>query len=185
MCFNGGNKMIVKTLTQVGNPIIRRKSTLVKNIQSKKIQRVITDLTASMRHHGLVGIAATQIGINLRMFVTEVRKTKFRNKIKPDPLRIFINPRIVKVSKKTTSGYEGCGSVNSGGIFGTVRRPSELVVRAQDKDGKPFELKAKGLLARIILHELDHINGIVFMDKIDNTKSLMGREEYLKKFRKN
>jgi len=176
--------MIGKNLTQVGNPIIRKKSKLVKNIKSKKIKKIVADLIASMRHHGLVGIAAPQIGINERIFVSEIRKTKFRKEIKPAPLRIFINPRTVRVSKKTTSGYEGCGSVNSGGIFATVSRPREIIVRAQNENGKLFELKAKGLLARVIQHELDHINGIVFMDKIDNTKSLMSREEYLKKFRK-
>lgn len=177
--------MIIKNLTQVGNPIIRKKSAVVKDVKSKKVQKIIKDLTDSMRHANLVGIAAPQIGINQRIFVTEIRTTQLRKvdeKMDADPLRVFVNPRIISVSKNTWSRYEGCGSVAAGGLFGTVRRPLSLVVKAQDKHGKVFELKAKGLLARVILHELDHLDGQVFLDKIDTTKSLMSANEYKKKF---
>ena len=177
--------MIIKNITQVGNPIIRKKSTLVKAIKSKKIQKIIKDLTDTMRHSNLVGIAAPQIGINQRIFLTELRKTEFRkmdDKKEIDALRVFINPKILSVSKKTFSRYEGCGSVALSNIFGKVKRPTSLVVKALDKNGEAFELKAEGLLARVILHELDHINGMIFLDRLDNTKDLMSSNEYKKKF---
>jgi peptide deformylase len=176
--------MIIKTLTQVGNPVIRKKSTAVKNIKSKKTQKIIKDLTDSMRYGNLVGLAAPQIGINERIFVTEIRTTKLRKvdeRMERSPLQVYINPRLTSISKKTLSKYEGCGSVALAKLFGRVPRATSLTVEAQDKNGKPFELKASGILARVILHELDHLNGIIFLDRMIETKSLMSVNEYRKK----
>lgn len=181
--------MIIKQVTQIGNPIIRKISGPVpqKDIGTKQINAVIKNLTNSMRYHGLVGMAAPQIGINVRIFVTEIRKTKVRRKQSRkeiDPLRIFINPKIVSFSKQKTSGYEGCGSVAEAQIFGKVSRPKSIIVQAQNAKGEHFELRATGLLARVIQHEYDHIDGKVFIDRVTDTKSLMSRSEYLKKFQK-
>ncbi|MDP3763135.1 MAG: peptide deformylase [bacterium] len=179
--------MIVKNLTQVGNPIIRNKSTVVKDIKSKKTQKIIKDLVDSMRYGELVGIAAPQIGISRRIFVTEIRTTSLRKvdeKVEVDALKVFINPRIISVSKNTLSRYEGCGSVAGANLFGKVKRPTSLVIKARNKKGEAFELKAKGLLARVILHESDHIDGKVFLDRLIDTKSLMSGNEYKKKFKK-
>ena len=176
--------MTKRQVVQIGNPIIRRKSKTVKNVSSQKVKRVLRDLTNSMRFHGLVGMAAPQIGLNLRIFVTEIRKTKTRRKQKKaDPLRIYINPSIVVYSKKHVLGYEGCGSVASGQLFGSVRRPGEVTIKAQNERGEIFTLQAKGLLARVIQHELDHLEGIVFIDRVSDTKKLIGRDEYIQRFR--
>ncbi len=174
--------MIIKKTTQVGNKVIRAKAkaVAVNQIASPEIKSIIRNLIDSMRHHNLVGMAAPQIGQGVRIFVTEIRKTKLR-KVSPggfDPLRVFVNPRIVSVSKAQNKGWEGCGSVACAGLFGQVRRPNSIVVQALDENGKPFVLKAKDLLARVIQHELDHLNGILFVDKAD-TKSYMSRDEYL------
>lgn len=142
----------------------------------------MNDLIDSMRHHELVGMAAPQIGKGVRIFVTEIRKTKLRKgeSIKNvDPLRVFVNPRVLSVSKKEAKGWEGCGSVASAGLFGMVRRPTSVTVEALDENGKKFRLKASNLLARVIQHEVDHLNGIVFADKAD-TKTYMSKNEYLK-----
>ncbi len=179
--------MIIKKLTQVGSPIIRKKSTVVKDIKSKKIQRIIKNLVDSMKYGNLVGLAAPQIGINLQIFVTEIRTTNIRKvdeKMDADRLRVFINPKIISVSKDTWSRYEGCGSVAVGNIFGTVKRPTSIVIKAQDKNGKIFVLKAKNLLARVILHEFDHLNGKIFLDRLTDTKSFMSRNEYKQKYYK-
>ncbi|MDB5266223.1 MAG: Peptide deformylase [Parcubacteria group bacterium] len=179
--------MIIKELTQVGNPIIRRKSSVVKDFKSKKIKKTIKDLVDSMRHGNLVGIAAPQIGINQRIFLTEIRMTSLRTIDKDkeaDDLRVFINPQVLSVSKKTFSEYEGCGSVAHANLFGKVSRPTSLVIKARDKNGEWFTMEAKGLLAKVILHELDHIDGKVFLDRLTDTKSLMSRSEYKKMFKK-
>ena len=75
-----------------------------------------------MRYHGLVGMAAPQIGINQRIFVSEIRRTKTRKQQETDPVRVFINPKITNFSRGQEAGYEGCGSVAYAGLFGSVRR---------------------------------------------------------------
>jgi|ERR1035437_11020 peptide deformylase len=177
--------MIIKKTTQVGNPIIRKCAKKVLNPKSKKIKRIINNLVDSMIYHDLVGIAAPQIGISLRIFVSEIRKTKIRKNqdLKKDmhKLMMYINPEITQYSKKRVSGYEGCGSVGSASFMGKVSRSQSVTVKAFDNNGEPFQLKAMGLLARVIQHEIDHLNGVVFTDSAD-PKSYMSRNEYLKKF---
>lgn len=178
--------MIIKAATQVGNPLIRSRAKAIGTSGSKSIKRVIKNLVDSMRHHDLVGMAAPQIAEGVRVFVTEIRKTKVRkvkSKKDVDPLRIFINPKIVSCSKKMEIGWEGCGSVAEAKLFGKVKRPTSVVVEALNEKGEKFKLEAKGLLARVIQHEMDHLNGIVFTDKA-NPSSYMSRSEYLKMKRK-
>jgi peptide deformylase len=172
--------MIIKSVAQVGNPIIRKKSKKVTSITSPETKKIVKDLTDSMRHANLVGMAAPQIGYNLRIFVTEVRTTTLRKTNESDKLRIFINPQIIHASKKQVLGYEGCGSVASANIFGKVPRSSQITVEAFDEKNKKFVFTAKGLLARVIQHEFDHLEGIIFLDKVSDKKSLMNREEYIK-----
>lgn len=170
--------MIIKSVIQVGNPIIRKKSKKVGSVSSPKIKKIVKDLTDSMRYSNLIGMAAPQIGHNLRIFVTEIRPTKFRTKNQLDGLRVLINPKLSNFSKKKTSGYEGCGSVAESGIFGKVPRPTEVTINTTDEKGKKTKFTAKGLLARVIQHEYDHLDGIIFLDKVADTKSLMSASEY-------
>jgi peptide deformylase len=172
--------MSVKPTTQIGNPIIRAKAKPVKDFSSKVVQKTINDLIDSMRQHDLVGMAAPQVGVSLRIFITEIRNTKHRKPKDIDILRVFINPKIISYSKRIVAGYEGCGSVASANLFGKVNRPDTVVVKACNEKGEEFELKAKGLLARVIQHEYDHIEGRVFLDKLTDKKSLMSGEEYMK-----
>ncbi len=173
--------MIIRHTTQIGNPIIRRKSKTVKDIKSKKVQKTVKDLIDSMRHHGLVGMAAPQIGKNLRIFVTEIRPTPTRKPKDLDAVRVFINPKIKNLSKKKVLGYEGCGSVGQpAALFGEVPRSESLEIVALNEKGEKFTLKAKRLLARVIQHEYDHLEGLVFLDRIVDPKTLTSRSEYLK-----
>jgi peptide deformylase len=174
--------MIVKRATQVGNPVIRKKSASVRGIlSSKKIGKIVRNLIDSMRYHNLVGMAAPQIGINRRIFVSEIRKTKMRRSSGDDPIRVFINPKIVSSSRGQVLGYEGCGSVANAGLFGSVKRARSVTVEACNEKGRKFKLRANGLLARIIQHETDHLDGKIFLDRLVDTKSLMSREEYLRR----
>lgn len=172
--------MVIKEITQIGNPLLHQKSELVTDVSSKDTQRIIKNLIDSMRHHDLIGIAANQIGEKLSIFVTEVRKTKYRN-LKKDKLRIYINPKIVWASKKESVIYEGCGSVAYAQLFAPVKRPERVEVEALDKDGNEFRFKADGMLGRVIQHEIDHLNGIEFIEKVKNPKSYMSSGEYKKK----
>lgn len=178
--------MIIKETTQVGNKIIRAKSKAVSNPTSKTIRKIVRDLVDSMRSHGLVGMAAPQIGRGARVFVTEIRETELRKNVdvgSPNALKVFINPRILSVSKKKVGDWEGCGSVAFANLFGIVKRPTSVTVEALDKKGNKFLLRADGLLARVIQHEMDHLNGIVFTDKAD-VSTYMSRNERLKSLKR-
>lgn len=173
--------MAIKKTSEIGSKVIRSRAKQVGKIISPRVRKIIADLTDTMRYENLVGIAAPQIGSGSRIFVTEIRKTTFRKNISnPDPLRVFINPTLTRTSKKLVGGYEGCGSVASAGLFGLVKRPETISVRALNEKGESFELESSGFLARVIQHEIDHLNGICFIDKITDTKKLLGRQEYIK-----
>ncbi len=177
--------MAVRRTTQIGNPVLRRKAKAVpaSAAASARIKKIVRDLVDSMRAHDLVGMAAPQIGIGLRIFVTEIRATKSRREREADRVRVFINPRILRRSVKKAEGSEGCGSVAYAGLFADVIRQESVVVAARDLEGKPFTLAANGLLARVIQHEYDHLEGGVFLDRLPDMKGLMSREEYLKRAR--
>ena len=177
--------MIIKEVSEIGSKVIRTRAKEVKFLKSLMVKKTIKDLTDSMRKHGLVGMAAPQIGIGTRIFVTEIRKTPYRKDAELDKLRIFINPKIVSSSDKCVIGHEGCGSVSNGGLFGPVKRPEEVVVQALDSNGDKFHLEVSGLLARVIQHEIDHLNGVVFIDHVSDTRKLLGKTEYLKMEKEN
>lgn len=173
--------MVIKNIVQIGNPLLSQKSKLISKIDSKETQKVIKDLIDSMRYHNLIGIAASQIGKKLRVFVTEVKKTPYRNPEDVDKLRIYINPQITWSSKQQVVVYEGCGSVAHAKLFAPVKRPKKIEVEALDEKGNKFRLKADGLLSRVIQHEYDHLNGIEFTEKITDIKKIMSSEEYKKR----
>lgn len=173
--------VIVENVVQIGNPILRMKNRRVDDVNNKEVKKAIEDLVDSLRHYNLVGMAAPQIGVNLKIFVTEIRPTPSRKSENLDKLRVFINPKIVWKSKKEIIMYEGCGSVANGNLFGPVKRSEKIKITAIDILGKKIKLKASGLLARVIQHEYDHLIGVEFVEKITDMKKIMSREEYLKR----
>jgi peptide deformylase len=171
--------MIIKEIIQIGNPMLSRKSEVVVDINSKEVKKVIKNLTDSVRYHNLIGMASSQIGEKLKIFVTEVRKTKDRN-LNTDKLRVYINSKIIWSSKKEVIIYEGCGSVAYAKLFAPVKRPEKIIIEALDENGNKFELKADGMLSRVIQHEYDHLDGIEFTEKITDMRKIMSSEEYRK-----
>ena len=172
--------MVVENIIQIGNPILRNKNELVKNVKDKKVVETIENLVDTMRSFGMVGTAAPQIGVNLKIFVTEIRPTPSRKPDVLDELKIFINPKIVWKSKKEVVIYEGCGSVAHSDFFGPVKRSEKVIIKALNEKGEKIKLKASGLLARVIQHEYDHLVGIEFVEKICDFKKIMSKSEYLK-----
>jgi peptide deformylase len=110
-----------------------------------------------MREANGVGLAAPQIGVPLRVFVAEVNKKFYA----------FVNPEIVKTSSEEEYFEEGCLSLP--GVYGEVRRPSKIVMTALNERGERVKVKAWGLLARVFQHEIDHLNGMLFVDKAERT----------------
>lgn len=176
--------MAVRKTIQIGDPVLKAKNKIVKNFSNAKVKRVIKDLIDTMIARQLIGIAAPQIGENYQIFVTQPRKTKARALPFKDKIRIYINPKITYSSKEKVVIWEGCGCVGVKDMFfGPVKRPKVVVVEAFDENSKKFQLKCDGILGRVIQHEMDHLNGIEFIEKVDDYKKLMHEMHYTKTIR--
>ncbi len=144
---------MLKIITGKNNPILKKKSQPINKID-EKVKQLAEDMLKTMKKNDGVGLSACQIGKNIRMFV--VPKELFKK-------WAFINPEIIKKSQKTEIMEEGCLSLPN--IFIPIKRAKSVKIKALDETGKEFALRAKGLLARIIQHENDHLNGILITDK--------------------
>ena len=153
--------MAVKRVLQYGEKSLREPSKEVHKV-SKKIQELVQDLLDTMYAKNGVGMAAPQIGTNLRVFVVDVSKND-------EPLNpiVFINPKIIKKSGATVA-QEGCISFPE--AYTDVKRYANVMVKALDRHGRPFIIEAKDgeLLARAIQHEFDHLDGVLFVDHCRN-----------------
>jgi len=118
----------------------------------------------------LVGMSAPQIGVSKQIFMTQSRTTKYRNE-KLSQLKVFINPKIIRYSRQKQIGYEGCGSVAESNLFGEVKRSINIDIEYYSESGEKHKDTFEGFLARIIQHEIDHLNGVVFVDKKKLKKS--------------
>ncbi len=150
----------------VPSEILRKKSVKVKKI-NPSIKRLIKGMIETLKEVGGLGIAAPQVGCLLRIVVIESKGGKRKNGLrKPKiPLTVLINPEIVENSKEKEEDDEGCLSVPE--IWGMVKRAKSVVAKALDEKGKPKKIKASELFARVLQHEIDHLNGILFTDKAD------------------
>jgi peptide deformylase len=175
--------MAVRKTIQIGDPRLKAENLVVKDFNDPRIKKVIQDLKDTMIKNDLVGMAAPQVGYNYKIFITQPKKTKYRKLPKGDKLRIYINPKIIKSSKEQSIGYEGCGSVLNGNLFGPVKRSREIIIEAFNEKEERFQLRCDGILARVIQHENDHMVGIEFTEKIFDYKKLVAREFYIKNIR--
>jgi len=175
--------MAIRKIIQAGHSSLKAKNKIITSFHSRKINKLIQDLTDTMYENGLIGIAAPQIAENYMIFVTHARNTKARNLGKEDELRVFINPKLTDVSKSKTIIYEGCGSVSTAALFGPVERSKEIQIEAFDDEGNKFSLTCDGILARVILHEYDHLHGIEFIQKVKDYNKILSEEYYVKKIK--
>jgi len=176
--------MATRDTLQIGDLRLKAPNKTVEKFTDSSVKQVIQDLFDTMRANELIGMAAPQIGENWKIFVTEPRETKFRMADQVDILRVYINPIILNSSKEESIIYEGCGSVLNGQLFGPVKRPKEITIEAFDQEGKKFRLTCDGILARVIQHEYDHLNGIEFTEKIFDYRKLVSVDFYLKDIKK-
>ena len=149
--------MAIRNIIQLGDPTLRKKSFAVESVTPKIIQ-LLDDMKDTLAKAQGAGLAAVQVGILRRVFIVDVEEGSFE----------FINPEIIS-TKGEQYGPEGCLSVK--GKWGDVKRPEHVVIRATDRNGKQFKIKADGFFARAICHEYDHLDGIVYVDKADNLRS--------------
>lgn len=174
--------MSVRDTIQIGHKALKSKNKKITDFTSPKLHQLITDLKDTMIANNLIGMAAPQIAENYQVFVTQPRKTKSREG-STDELRVYINPTIIHFSPETNLIYEGCGSVLNGQLFGPVIRPHTITIEAFDETGKKFKLTCDGILARVIQHEYDHLQGIEFTEKVSDYRKLMVLEFYVQNIR--
>lgn len=168
---------MIKNIVALPDEKIRNKSQDVNSFDEslRTLIKDLVDTSEIQTDPPALGMAASQIDVFKKVFVARIR-----NKFKP-----FINPKIIKASSKETALMEGCFSVK--GLYGQVMRPSEIEVEYQDQYGKKVSIKFKGLSAKIFQHELDHLNGILFIDHVNaqngkmfkSKKNKKGEEEFI------
>ncbi|MDR0383598.1 MAG: peptide deformylase [Spirochaetaceae bacterium] len=158
----------------LGNEILRQKSAPVKNIDGE-IRAVIAKMFEILDKNKGVGLAAVQVGIPERFFIIRMGN---------DAPRVFINPSIIETSEELADYEEGCLSLP--GVWGNLKRPKTVRVQAWNENGRPFTMDADRILARVIQHECDHLDGGLFIDKLSALKRerLLNKYEKLKKSKK-
>lgn len=161
--------MTLREITTPPDPVLRRKARPVKNFDDK-LQTLIDDMIETMRAAPGVGLAAPQVRVSEQLIVVEYGDDEDENI--PPKLYVMVNPKITRFDTETELGVEGCLSIP--GLVGEVERSLAVTVKGQNRHGQPMTVKAKGWLARIFQHEIDHLEGVLFTDR---AKSVWQPEE--------
>ncbi len=150
--------MALRTIRELGDDILRKECRPLKEV-TERTKILIEDMIETMYDANGVGLAAPQVGVLKRLFVVDIGDEEGN----PDP-HVFVNPEVLETSGEQED-FEGCLSVP--GKSGMVKRPNYVKIKAFDEDMNEFEMEAEGFMARAILHENDHLNGVVYVDKVD------------------
>ena len=174
--------MTILEIVTLPAPILRQKTRPVTDF-GPEFQELIENMIETMRSASGVGLAAPQIGRSLRMAVIEdlPKEDEEGNEI-PDSRDLFVivNPEIVWESREVVDGIEGCLSIP--GYLGEVERAEAIRVRGQDRQGKKIRLRLKGWTARIFQHEIDHLNGVLYIDKLTDEENFWTEEAFQARF---
>jgi len=168
--------MSILKVARMGHPVLRAKTRPIEKaeIKSQAIQKLIDDMIRTMAEYHGVGLAAPQVHEQVRLFVA-VLDTAADGDQPPEPIAI-INPEISVVGNDVVEDWEGCLSIPD--IRGQVPRAREITVRAFDRSAGRVELRAQNFAARVIQHETDHLDGVLFFDRMRTFESLTFLEEY-------
>jgi len=156
--------MAIRKITLIGEKVLRQKARRVRDFDAK-LHRLLDDMAETMLDAPGVGLAAPQVGVSERVIVVRLPDDEESREEYGDRAGVLyevINPEIVRPSRDKIDGVEACLSIP--GYFGTVERHVEVTVRGQDRYGKPFRIKARDWLARVLQHEIDHLDGVLYID---------------------
>ena len=171
---------MTKEILKYPNPVLRKKCEEVKEV-TEEIRNLIFDMKETMIKGNGIGLAASQTGVLKRIIVIHpITERTPEEKAKKIP-QVFINPKIIKKTKEIETGEEGCLSFP--GIFLKIKRAKGIEVEALNENGEKVTIKAEGLVSRVFQHEIDHLDGILLIDKIDFWQRLKIKKE-LKAFEK-
>ena len=166
----------VLAIAELGNPVLRSPTHPIQNIQDPSVQKLIDNLIKTIIRANGVGIAAPQVSQSLQLLIVASRpnlRYLHAPVMEPTPM---INPKIVAYSDQQIEDWEGCLSVP--GVRGKVKRSKEIEIIYTDRHGEQQQKVFTDFVARIIQHEYDHINGKVFLDRVESTLNLMSEAEY-------
>jgi peptide deformylase len=179
--------MAILKVARMGHPVLRAKARPLSagDIRSPRIQQLIDDMFETMREYQGIGLAAPQVHASVRLFVAGLPPKHDQDAADEDdddddrqsvPLMALINPEITPIGRESVEDWEGCLSIPD--IRGRVRRAREIDVRAYDRTGKRIEMRVSGFTARVIQHETDHLDGILFFDRMTSFESLTFLDEF-------
>lgn len=161
--------MPILEILQYPDPRLGKKAEWVTELNSKKVQEIIDDMFETLRHtDNCGGLAATQLNILNPPRITVIYDYRQSDRPAKDQALCLVNPKIVAKAGEFVEP-EGCMSV-AGGVYEPVRRAERVVVEALDRDGKCFEIEGEGYLSKLLQHEIDHLEGIIFIDHLSKLK---------------
>ena len=165
--------MSILKVARMGHPVLRERARPLDSteVRTSTFQKLIDDMIETMVEYEGIGLAAPQVHEGVRLFVAGVEGGGDNLKIVP-----FINPVITPIGEETVEDWEGCLSIPD--IRGKVPRAREVVIKALDRRGKPFELALKNYAARVVQHETDHLDGVLFFDRMKAFGTLTFMEEF-------
>lgn len=166
--------MAIRDIVLMGDPVLREPAREVEDFDAG-LARLVRDMFETMYHAEGIGLAAPQVGVSKRLIVVDLRR---ENQVDVPDRVALVNPKIVWVSGETEKQPEGCLSIP--GLEEVVGRAVSVRVEALDPDGRPIAIEADGLFARALQHEIDHLDGVLFIDRVSPLK----RKMLLKKWKK-
>lgn len=171
--------MTVRTIIRMGHPTLRRRARplTTQEIAGPEIRELVADMIDTLHHAGGIGLAAPQIDVPVRLAIIEIEGSSRYGEIPAMPLTVFVNPEIEVLDDRERAGYwEGCLSVP--GLRGFVERPQHVRVRALDLEGRPLALELHGFLATVFQHEFDHLDGVLYVDRMTDITRLVFEAEF-------
>ena len=171
--------MSILKVARLGHPVLRRRAepVLPGEIRSERIQKLIDDMFETMEEYAGIGLAAPQVHVGLRIFVAGYDRGATADEVESDVPRVaLINPEIAVEDPVEIEDWEGCLSIPD--LRGRVPRARRVTVRGYDRRGRRVELAAAGFAARVFQHEIDHLDGIVFLDRMRSLETLAFLDEF-------
>lgn len=172
--------MSILKVARMGHPVLRTPARAIDpgDVKSSSIQQLIDDMFETMTEYQGVGLAAPQVHESLRLFVAGFAPAPGddEDEVERVPLMALINPEITPVGPETIEDWEGCLSIPD--IRGRVPRARQIIVRALDRRGKRIEIRASNFTARVIQHETDHLDGVLFFDRMKSFETLTFLDEF-------
>ncbi len=167
--------MAVKEILKMGHPLLYEKAQRVVNFSTPELDALVRDMFDTMAANDGAGLAAPQIGVPLRVVIFGVEANPRYPDVEPVPTTVLINPEITVLDATEEGAWEGCLSVP--GLRGLVYRPRRIRYVGRDVAGKPIEREAEGFHARVVQHEVDHLDGILFPFRLADLRHFVYEEE--------